>query len=185
MLPMSFNRHNLYTFRFKSIRGETHYIILDKQFILNKMNHITHRLLGLNTDDDLTTDNPSRDESGAYTIFDELGISWESMHHLICFLRMNQLDKNFHNSAMQAAISLGGFKELDQYILSSTATIYYPPKHPNDDYKSEYEWMIISALDENIINDSRNKGFICTGIQAECNNPNPYVYYRKRINQNI
>ena len=91
---MSFTDPTIYTFSFNNITGEARYIILEKKFILAKMNNITHRLLGLNTDDELTTSHPSKDNSGAFTIFEKLGISWEST--FFCSVKNMRIYRNGH-----------------------------------------------------------------------------------------
>lgn len=175
-----FSNNSIYTFRFKN--NDSHsYIILEKQFILDKMNTVTHRLLGLNTDDELSTQEPSRDQNGAYTIFELLGIFKEHFIHLIYFLRIGRLDKEYHDHAMQAAIALGGFTALDEYIKEERRVISYPPKQPKDDIHCDYDWAVLSMLNEREINNIREKGFICTGIVAEVNHHVPHTYYRKLI----
>ena len=178
---MSFTDPTIYTFSFNNITGEARYIILEKKFILAKMNNITHRLLGLNTDDELTTSHPSKDNSGAFTIFEKLGISWESMYHLVYFLRMNRLNKEFHEDAMQAAITLGGFEDLDKYIYEVRKPVYNIPKNPHQDCKSEYDWMLISILNEELMHASKCSGYICTGVVPDGNYSLPYLYYRKPL----
>lgn len=174
-----FNDPDVYSFRLTSWNYTPRYIIMSKQFILDKMNTIMHRLLGLNADDDLSTREPSRDKNGAYTILDDLGIPYENFNHLIYFLRMNRLDKEYHECAADAAIALGGFTDLDIYIANESKIVHRIPMHPSDDTMDEYEWTPVNLLNTDLAATTINKGYSCTGTILY-NNTYPYLYYRKK-----
>ena len=60
-------------------------VYLDHQFIIDKMNTIFHQLIGVG-DSSLTTDNPTRDSDGNYTILQRLYITQPAFTKLIRFL---------------------------------------------------------------------------------------------------
>ena len=126
-----------------------HKIILSKDFIKEKMNHIFCKLIGVTDDDEeLTTISPSKDENSIYTILQDLYVSYEDFKYLVLFLRTGNLNDQYINNAMNAAISLGGFPELDSYAYKCFNTpLPVPPQkepiEPIEDTDNKYDWTIV------------------------------------------
>lgn len=167
-----------------------HKIILSKDFIKEKMNHIFCKLIGVTDDDEeLTTISPSKDENSIYTILQDLYVSYEDFKYLVLFLRTGNLNDQYINNAMNAAISLGGFPELDSYAYKCFNTpLPVPPQkepiEPIEDTDNKYDWTIVRTQEYSYSTDAAidyvKDGWSFTGGIASNDNKNaPLMYMRK------
>ena len=174
-----------------SFSNSEHKLILYKQFIKDKMNHITCKLLGL-TDDELSTVSPSKDANGIYTIFKDLDINFHDFKYLILFLRTGQLDEQHMDKAMMAAIVLGGFPELDQYREKCLIKPPLPPKKthpiiPIDDIDNEYNWTLVRIQEHSYSTDPAlsyiKSGWSFSGGIISDNNANTSLMCLRKIKE--
>jgi len=130
---------------FCNISNKNKKLFLEKQFIIEKMNNIVKRLLGLNDkEDDLTTSEPSKNSDGEYLIFYNLNINYKYFMFLISFLKTNFLKEIYFEQVQEVANILGGFESLDNYIINFyKKPIIYNPKTPKEDIKNEYIWLLL------------------------------------------
>ena len=128
---------------FCKISNKKKKIFLEKKFIIEKMNNIVKKLLGLN-EDLLTTKEPSKNPDGEYLIFYDLNIDYKYFMLLISFLRTNYLKDSHFEQVQETANILGGFESLDNYIIDFyKKPIIYNPKTPEEDIKNEYLWVLL------------------------------------------
>lgn len=172
-------------------------IYLDKSFVLNKMNHIFQRLIGVG-DFELTTREPEVDQHGNFTILERLNITLDEITTLVAFLRTGILQPADFQKASKTSIVLGGFLDVDQYIIDHTHKKTHErvrfqqdrekhlqnrlPKCPGEDHQNKFQWipMCLGHYTGDIIKD----GWSATGYIFDPGSNGTaikFTYFRKQL----
>ena len=170
-------------------------VYLDHQFIMDKMNTIFHRLIGVG-DSSLTTANPTRDADGNYTVLQLLHITQPAFSKLVRFLRVGWMPETHFDPVMEVAIILGGFPSVDTFIRNYyqqiTQTISQDkslPQRPEEDTENQYQWIPL-ALHRIFSSDLNSEygylanGWSCTGhiyLYQDDDKKSSYTYFRKPL----
>ena len=162
------------------------------------LNTIFKRLIGFPSLENasLTTRMPSKDEYQRYTILKDLHIDKSHMIALIYFLRTGSLSKDKIPLAQEAALTLGGFDLLDNYIIDQqqihekSSQVSNLPTCPGDDTNNDYSWTLVylgtyPSQEEKRI-EYCDKGWSASGktiqVSGDQHEKETFMYYRKPLN---
>jgi hypothetical protein len=166
---------------------------LTRNFILEKMPPIFQMLIGVG-EHALSTNSPSKDEKGHYTILSDLNITRTGFLNVVSFLRLGFLSPEHIETALYTANILGGIPELDQYILEKNKQKQEalalqkelesrpPPTCPEEDTRQLFDWVTVTTEAYPMAEKERftyaQKGWSATGGTVVISN-NTFMYYRR------
>ena len=162
-------------------------VYLDHNFIVTELNSVCHRLLGIG-DYTLTTQQPSQDAQGNFTILRQLGIQRTDFCALLSFLRTGWMSEAAFSSVMTVAVTLGGFPKVDQFIhdyyqrkSKGELSVTDSPRHPLQDARDQYQWLPL-PINNLYMSDRVAEGYTATGyiFTATCHDRESSFTYLRR-----
>ena len=164
--------------------GRRRELILSRKFIIENMNEITKKLLGL-SEDELSTSKPTRDKHGIYMILYILHVEFDDFTKFIKFLKIKYMKEEDFDSVMNVSTILGGYDCVDNYIKKFYEDNKENPRCPKDDHKSEYDWIDVPIgtlpHSREDVRKYLDRGYSSTQyILEKSESEYPIVYYRKK-----
>lgn len=138
---------------------------LEESFVLQRMNNrIFPRLLGMQSEDGLTTPTPSLDKRGRHTILVDLHIRSTPLLHLLQLLRTGQLPADLRQEAYEVSLRLGGFEEVDRFMADPVPPPIqaYVPMLPEEDPEGTYQWTVSNINNGEAMAELRQEGWSAT-----------------------